>query len=337
MYGRIMALGGQIDHALAIAARFESAIEPAACRAVVVCGMGGSAIAGDLARDALGDRLGVPLLSVRDDAPPAWARDDALVVFSSYSGHTAETLAAYERLRDGAARRVAITSGGELAVRCQADGVPVCRIPGGMPPRTALGYSLVTLLATLRAAGVATYDDAEVREAAEVVRQVCADNSVEASGALALSIAEELRECLPVVYAASRRLAGTARRWAGQLAENAKTFAHHALYPELNHNEIVGWNAPAALLSQAVIVSLEDDDDGDLARRQRDVGLELVAPAARGVVRVSTPAGGPLARVLGTVALGDLVSFYLAMFNGVDPTPVERIDTLKQRLRDPDA
>ncbi len=334
MYGRIQSLGGQIDHALAVASRFELELKPAPCRAVVVCGMGGSAIAGDLARDALGDRLTLPLVSVRHDTPPRWALDHTLLVFSSYSGNTAETLSAYDALREGTARKVAITSGGELARRCEADGVPVCRIPGGMPPRTALGYSLVPLLATLRAARVSIHDDAEVREAAETVRQVCADNSVDAGDSLALSIADALRGRLPVVYAASGRMEGVARRWVGQLAENAKTLAHHAVYPELSHNEIVGWNEPAEVLSNAVIVALEDPDDSELSRRQREIGLELIGEHAHAVIRVRAPEGGPLARILGTVALGDLVSFYLAMFHGVDPTPVERIDVLKQRLKE---
>ena len=134
------------------------------------------------------------------------------------------------------------------------------------------------------------------------------------------------------VYAAPALLEGVARRWACQINENAKTLAHFAFFPELNHNEIVGWEVCEHLLSNGVIVSLEDRDDHPMTRRHMDVGLALMRPHAARIERVETPAGGRLARMLALMLLGDFTSVYLAYLNDVDPTPVRKIDALKKQL-----
>jgi glucose/mannose-6-phosphate isomerase len=294
--------------------------------------MGGSAIGGDLARSFLGERAKVPIHSCRDYFLPSNVARGALVIVSSYSGNTGETLSAYDGARAHAAAVVAITSGGELAERCARDNVPVCTIPGGMPPRSAIGYSLFPMLHVLRAAGVASFEDKEYTEALSAARDRCEAYGPSRRDNAAIETAQDLHRRTAFVYAAPGLLEGVARRWACQMNENAKTLAHFAYFPELNHNEIVGWEVGEHIMKNAVIVSLEDREDHPMTRRQADVALSLMGPFAAKVERLETPGGGRLARMLCMMLLGDFTSVYLAYLNDVDPTPVKKIDSLKKSL-----
>lgn len=329
----VAALPEHVADASRRGARFADAIRPADVAGVVVCGMGGSAIGGDMARSYLGKRLRVPLHVNRGyEVPPALERN-AFVVFSSYSGNTGETLAAYEQLRGRSAPSVAITSGGELAERCRRDGLPVCEIPGGMPPRAAIAYSLFPLLRLLVAAGVASMEATEIDEARSVVANLAGRYSRSGDDNLASVLAYRLRDRFPFVYSAGGVLDAVARRWSSQFNENAKTLAHFGTYPELNHNEIVGWKAVEAVRSRIVVIALEDPDDHPDTRRQGEIAQEIVEAHAAGFVRVGGFEGGRLARMLSAMILGDFTSVYLAYLNGEDPTPVENIDILKERLK----
>jgi glucose/mannose-6-phosphate isomerase len=335
MMGRIIGFPAQMEAAWKIGAEFAGSagsVRGAAFERVVICGMGGSAIGGDLARSFLGERARLPILSCRDYHLPANVARNALVVASSYSGNTGETLSAYDGARKHGATILAITSGGELSERCARDGVPVCRIPGGMPPRSAIGYSLFPMLHVLRAAGVAAFEDKEYQEALGVARERCDAYDPRTRDNAAIEIAHDLHRRTAFVYAAPGLLEGVARRWACQINENAKTLAHFAFFPELNHNEIVGWETGEHIMSRAVIVSLEDREDHPMTRRHADVGLSLMGPYAAKVERLETPGGGRLARMLSIMLLGDFTSVYLAYLNEVDPTPVKKIDALKQEL-----
>ena len=334
MLGRVLGFPAQMEEAWKIGADFApraQALRAKPFERIVVCGMGGSAIGGDLARSYFGERARVPVLSCRDYFLPANLARGALVVVSSYSGNTGETLSAYEAALTHGASMVAVTSGGELAQRCARDHVPVCTIPGGMPPRSAIGYSLLPMLHVLRAAGAVEFDDREYREALDVARDRCDAYAPTKKNNGAIEIAQDLHGRTAVVYAAPGLLEGVARRWACQLNENAKALAHFAFFPELNHNEIVGWEV-GDLMKHAVVISLEDREDHPLTRRQTAVGLSLIGPNAARVDRLETPSGGRLARMLSMMLLGDFASVYLAYLNGVDPTPVKKIDALKKQL-----
>ncbi len=334
MMGRIIAFPEQMEAAWKIGAEFAPRVEPLRGKSferVVVCGMGGSAIGGDLARSFLGERAKVPVLSCRDYFLPSNLARGALVIVSSYSGNTGETLSAYEAARTHAAAVVAITSGGELAQRCSRDNIPVCTIPGGMPPRSAIGYSLFPTLHVLRATGVASFEDKEYAEALSAAKDRCDAYAPSHRDNAAIETALDLQRRTAFVYAAPGLLEGVARRWACQLNENSKTLAHFAFFPELNHNEIVGWEV-GDIMKSAVIVSLEDREDHPMTRRHADVGLALMGPFAAKVERLETPGGGRLARMLCMMLLGDFTSVYLAYLNEVDPTPVKKIDALKKSL-----
>lgn len=332
MLARVIDFPRQMEAAWAIGAAFADELAPAAFSRIVVAGMGGSAIGGDMARAFLGPRLRVPVISCRDYALPAYASADTLVVVSSYSGNTAETLAAMEAARSAGCTMVAITSGGEVAARCAADGVPVCTIPGGMPPRSALGYSLLPLLHVLRKLGAAEFGDEEYDEALASARRQCTDCAPDSADNPAYALASSIAGRVPFVYAASGLLEGVARRWACQFNENSKMLAHWGTFPELAHNEIVGWEATKDLMRDAAVLALADPDDPAATVRQMSASLDIIEPLAGAVVRVAPAAGGRLARMFAHTLLGDFASVYLAYHNGVDPTPVEKIDRLKKQV-----
>jgi glucose/mannose-6-phosphate isomerase len=332
MLAKVSGFPKQMREAWDIGQAFASSVPTGDFRRIVVCGMGGSAIGGDLLRSFFGERLRVPVIGCRDYRVPAYLAEGAFVVISSYSGNTGETLGCYESLRGTGATLVAVTSGGKVAELSEADGVPVCRIPGGMPPRSAIGYSFLPMTQIVRAAGLGEFDDSEFDEALVAVEELCQVCDIDAEDNPALSLAHELSGRVPFVYSGPGLLEAVARRWACQFNENSKMLAHFAYYPELNHNEIVGWEVQEELMDDVVVVSLEDGDDHEMTRRQAEIGLGIIDALAGGAIRLASDEGGRMKRLLTTMILGDFISVYLALLNGVDPTPVKKIDYLKQQL-----
>lgn len=313
--------------------QFARTIEPRPLSRVVVCGMGGSAIGGDMVASFLGDRLSCPIHVNRRYSVPAALPRDAFFVFSSYSGNTAETLSAYGAVSRLGVPACAITSGGELARRCGEDGVPVCVIPGGMPPRAAIAYSFFPLLLALGALGVAAVDESEFQGAVSALERRCQEYGTDDESNEAQTLAERLSGRLPFVYSCGGLFEAVARRWSCQFNENSKSLSHFASFTELNHNEIVGWQALGDLRSRIVVVSLEDEDDEPSALRQADISFGIVGALCGGVHRVPSVPGSRMTRILSAMILGDFASVYLAYLNGVDPTPVANIDFLKERLQ----
>lgn len=336
MLGLVSSFPTQMKNACDIGRDFAAELGPGDFRQVVVCGMGGSAIGGDMLRSFFGDRLKSPLLSCRDYRAPAFVGSGSFVIISSYSGNTGETLSAYESIRARGATVAAVSSGGKLEEICRADGVPFCRIPGGMPPRAAIAYSFFPMIRILRAVGQAQFDDAEFDEALDTARQLTRSNGPDSKNNRAFELARSLEGKFPYVYSGPGLMEAIARRWACQFNENSKSPAHFAVYPELNHNEIVGWRdgALSDLLKRVVVISLEDVDDCEMTRHQTGIGLSIKEPLAERVVRLDGGSGGRLSRMVSLLLTGDFTSVYLAYLYGVDPTPVENIDFLKQRLAD---
>lgn len=334
MLGRVTSFPSQMEDAWGIGRSFAPSVERGDYRQVVVCGMGGSAIGGDMLRSFFGNRLKSPLISCRDYQVPEYVGQGALVIISSYSGNTGETLSEYASVRDRGATIVAVSSGGKLEEICRVDGVAFCKIPGGMPPRSAIAYSFFPMVHILRAAGLVEFEDDEYTEALDAVKVLCQECSLDAENNRALQLAQKIKGKLPFVYSGPGLLASVARRWVCQFNENGKSLAHFALYPELNHNEIVGWQALEDVLGAVTVISLEDRDDHEMTRNQTEISLGIIAPLAAGVERIDGGDGGRLKRIMTTMILGDFTSVYLAYLYGVDPTPVEKIDFLKQRLQE---
>lgn len=301
-------------------------------RHLVVLGMGGSAIGGDLLRAMALDRLPFPVEVVRGYAVPAWIGPEALVVVASYSGDTEETVDAYEAVRARGAHSVVLTCGGELGRRAEAHALSVIRLPGGFPPRAAVAYLFLPLVRLLERLGFPLLESGELDEAVGVLRAYGEELGPERPEAQnpAKVLAGWLHERLPVVYGTEGFSAACAYRWKTQLEENAKVLAVAGTLPEADHNEVTGWDGDPAAGRGAVIFLRDPGDHPQVARR---IALTRAVVERRARSREVWARGrGRLARLLSLVAIGDWVSLYLAALRGVDPWPVETIEALKRQL-----
>lgn len=311
-----------------------SLLVPRRVAQVIVSGMGGSAIGGDVIRAAFADVLKVPMLVCRDYRLPAFIDDSTLVFASSYSGNTEETLSAYGQAHAAGSSIICITSGGKLAAQARSDGYPVIGLPPGLPPRSALGYSSVTLLSAMTSLGLVPDASAALHETIGLLTRLVPayGPSAPQEGNPAKAIAASLHGKLVAIYGSSSITDPAAVRWRGQLEENAKNLAFHHLLPEMNHNELVGWDLPPQVLQHVGVVFLRDRHDHPQVMRRFDLTRELVAEKAGSVHEVWGEGASTLARIFSIICLGDFVSFYLACLNAVDPTPVAVIELLKQKL-----
>ncbi len=301
---------------------------------VVVLGMGGSAIGGEFGQGYLYDRLRVPMQVVRDYCLPAHVGPDTLVITSSYSGNTEETLESYSRAVSRGAKPICFTTGGELARRANEAGHDVVAIAPGLPPRAALGYSLVPLLRILGRLGLAPDPSSEIDEGIEMATKLAEECGVarDLNSNPAKNLAEWLHGHVPVVYGSAPWVSVVATRWCGQFSENAKVVAHGNELPEMNHNEIVGWSAHSPLTDMARVLFLRDSEDHTRVARRIEITRESIASTGVLVRSIESRGVSRLARLLSLVVVGDFTSFYLAILNGADPTPVLPIDKLKSAL-----
>jgi glucose/mannose-6-phosphate isomerase len=319
------------DHLLDALDRVESAaLAPVdAPGGLIVAGMGGSAIGGRLALGVLAGRLRRPLVVSDGYALPGWAGPGTLVLCSSYSGGTEETLAAYDDAGARGAPRVVATTGGPLLGRARRDGVPVIPVPGGFQPRAAVGYSLVAALEAAALCGAAPSVGEEVAAAAELAGALAGEWGPDgAADGKAKALARRLQGTVPVI-AGAEVAAVAAYRWKCQINENAGMLAFASALPELDHNEIAGWAGTDGRFSA---VFLEDPGAHPRNLLRSELSAEQAAVTAAVVERVRASGGTPVERAVSLVMLGDLVSLYLAVLNGKDPATVAAIDALKAEL-----
>ncbi len=303
---------------------------------IVFSGLGGSAIGADFIRSYLTYDLSVPIFVNRHYQLPKFVDPQTLLIVSSYSGETEETLSAFNQgLRSGA-KIMAITSGGELTRLARANSFPVITIPGGMSPRAALGYSVLPLLVALSKLGFKeAYRPQEFKEAQDLIQKLAGSEygqNIPFEKNKAKQLAASCFNNYPIIYAGPDFLDVVALRWRGQIEENSKALASHHLFPEMNHNELVGWKNPADLLKKAVVFILRDQADHKRVQMRMDLTRKIVERYAHSVTELATQGKSLLARMFSLIHLGDWVSVYLAVLYQVDPTPVEAINYLKSEL-----
>jgi glucose/mannose-6-phosphate isomerase len=300
-------------------------------RAVIVAGMGGSAASGDLLQACAGEQLAVPVLVHRGYGLPAAASAEALVIASSYSGETEETLSAATTALERGCQLVAITTGGALGRLIERHQRSRVILPGGLMPRMALGYLFCPLLRVLGQAGWPLASEAEVAEALAVLGELADElgptRPAVANEAKRLALAIGGR--MPALYGGPTTHAAV-YRWKTDFAENAKLFALSGVVPEMNHNEIEAWQGARA---QGVLaVFLRDEAEPPAIVKRFAILRTLIEPSAGGVVETWTRGKGRLARLLSLAYVGQWTSYYLAMLHGIDPWPIPLLDALKQRL-----
>ncbi|MGZ5346546.1 MAG: bifunctional phosphoglucose/phosphomannose isomerase [Solirubrobacterales bacterium] len=312
------------DHLRDALWRIESAnLRPMDAPAAIVCGMGGSAIGGDLASAALGDGLARPLMTVRGYGLPSWSPVGAAVLCSSYSGNTEETLACFDAAEALGAQRVVATTGGKLAESARAADVPVVGLPSGMPPRASVGYMFAVAAEHARLSGAAPGIHTEIDAAAAQLEERF-DTLAES----VVAIADRIGDAVPVIHGADLTVP-IAYRWKAQVNENAKLPAFWTALPEANHNEIAAWGAGG---DRFAAVLLTDADQHPRIHERFAASAGVVGAGGAEAITVEAEGETRTARLLELVMLGDLVSLELAARRGVDPTPIEAIDGLKAEL-----
>ena len=300
---------------------------------LAVGAMGGSAIAADLTAGLHADHIPRPIFVVRDYHWPAFLTREAFALLGSYSGATEETLSLYQEAARRGVPRAAITTGGALASMCDRDGVPWCKLPHGMPPRAAMFSSWVPLTMLLAALEWCDDPSADWQRTIEVLRELRSNIGTEVPEEKnpAKQLARSLVGRTIYLYSATERMWAVGTRLRQQLNENAKVLVHLATAPELNHNEIVGWEERAGR-GEIAVVFLHDREDSPEATRRLALTRDYVSRQGAATVDLEPGRGGRLARMASHVMFGDYVSLYLALARGVDPSPVASIDEFKRRM-----
>ncbi|MEM2971002.1 MAG: bifunctional phosphoglucose/phosphomannose isomerase [Candidatus Bathyarchaeia archaeon] len=301
---------------------------------IVVAGMGGSAIGGELLKDWANDRIAIPIEVQREYRLPAYVNKNTLVLVASYSGETEESLSVFLDAAKRNCKIVCVSSGGSLLDFAEKMGLPFIRIPTGIPPRAALPYLFTPLPIILEKTGLVSNVDAEIAETIKVLKGVSNENMPEkpVTANFSKSLASKINGTIPTVYGFGFYRA-VAQRFKQQFNENSKIPAKWEFFPELNHNEIVGWEAAGALAKDFSIIFIRDKNEPKEIQVRIETTKELISAEEVKTFEVWSRGESKLAKMLSTILIGDFTSVYLAILRGVDPTPVKTISLLKERMQ----
>ncbi|MFA5410415.1 MAG: bifunctional phosphoglucose/phosphomannose isomerase [Candidatus Omnitrophota bacterium] len=301
---------------------------------IVFTGLGGSAIGADLVRSYLYFESRLPMIVLREYDLPACIDSGTLVFVSSYSGNTEETLSAYRQAKEKGATIIAVSSGGVLEESALKDKVTFISIPKDSPPRCALGYMSIIPLCVLANLGLVKDASSSISQAAAFLEDL--RKSLKPQTGVkdnpAKYIAAKLFNKFPVIYSSSIHFDVAATRLKGQLAENAKALGSSHVFPEMNHNEIVGWQNPKKLFKNFIVLLLRDKAVNPRVNKRMEITKDILRKEGVEVLEVWSRGEGLLSRMFSLIYIGDFISYYLAILYGIDPTPVERVTYLKNQL-----
>lgn len=283
---------------------------------IVILGMGGSAIGGDLLKTYMRNSK-IPVYVNRGYNVPGFVNNETLVFAVSYSGNTEETLQSYYDAHQKKAKIIAITSNGVLEDECKE----VIKVPSGMQPRAALGYLFFPMLGVLHNMNILRVRNDELNEMFEILKKT---DKFMADGE---ALSKKLRDKVPIIYA-SENLSAAAFRWKTQINENAKLPAFYNVFSEMNHNEIASYQF---IDKKFIPILIRDSNDNERIIRRMDVCKKIMEEKVD-VLEAHAQGKGMLARLFSTIYLGDFVSYYLALMNRVDPGPVDIIEGMKKKL-----
>jgi len=311
------------------------AFEGRSFKSIVFCGLGGSAIGADLVRSYLYFESKAPIQVLREYRLPAYVDNSTLVFISSYSGNTEETLSAYAEAKSKGATIVAVSSGGSLKQSAQKDNFTFIEIPASLPPRCALGYLSIVPLCVLSRLGLIKDQRQPVEQMIvllESLRERNVGPGVAQKDNIAKAVAAKLLNKFPVIYSASTHFDVCVTRLRGQLSENSKSLASGHVFPEMNHNEIVGWQNPKKLFKDFVVLMLRDKGMHPRVAKRMDITGDILKKEGINVIEIWSQGPDLLSRIFSLIYIGDFISYYLAILYGIDPTPVERVTFLKNQL-----
>lgn len=328
----LMEFPRQIEDAVRLGNSVKIPIDGSSFSNIVVTGLGGSAIGSDILRSYVADELDIPFIVNRNYCMPEFVGKKSLVIVSSYSGETEETISAHLDATKRKSAVLCISSGGETERLAGKLKQPLIKIPKGYPPRAALGYSFFAPLIALVKMKVLAPKQKEINETITLLKRKARLYASLSKHNPAYEIAKHLYNKLPVIYSAADRTDAVNVRWRGQLAENAKVLAFGNVLPEMNHNELVGWKILKRHMNDMAVVFLHDKGDHPRIQTRMEITRSIVNEFTNRVVDVHSEGTSTLARIFSLIHLGDWASYYLALLNGVDPTPVRIIDYLKWEL-----
>lgn len=312
---------GQCRKAIEIAEKFKvEELKRRKFDKIAVFGMGGSGIAGHILKDFSEQRIKLPVFVVQGYGIPTFIDNKTLVFAISYSGNTEETIACTRKARKKGSAIVAITSGGILAKEVKS----AILIPKGIPPRTALGYLFLPMLKVLEKLKIIKDTEKEIKEMISVAEKKSPYLKKEGK-----NLAKKLYGKIPAVYGSSG-FESVALRFRTQLNENSKSFAHNNIFPELNHNESVGYKP---LEKKLVFLVLRDSEEHPQVKKRIEVTKKILKKKSK-VIEIKTCGKGMLARMFYLILAGDYISYYLALLNKVDPMPVQNITYLKKSIKE---
>lgn len=292
---------------------------------VVVCGMGGSAYGGEIS-SAIANRIGkVPVFINRSYDIPAFVNEHTLILASSYSGNTEETLSAVNQAVAKGAQVIALTSGGKIGALAEENSFPILEMFSGLPPRTAAGFSLTLQLCALEKAGLLTESVIGDLDESIALLKNFDDNE------LTKSLASSIHNKIPIIYSADI-LESVAIRFRQQINENSKQLCWHHVIPEMNHNELVGWENPKVLLDNALVLLMRSNYEHKRNAARIAINKEIIEKTGVEILEIHAKGESYLAQLIYLMHFVDWVSFYLAEKNNLDPIPVKVIDYLKTSL-----
>lgn len=333
MIGHLHGFPEQCQKAWEKALKFELPREYATISKVVILGMGGSSIGGDFVRRLALTESKVPVWVHRDYGLPAFVDESTLVIASSYSGNTEETLAAFTISLGTRAKKLVITSGGKLKHLAEQEGLPAYVIDYQAPPRAAFPHSFIPLVGMFQKLGLLADKSADVQEAVAILKRLSGD--LVETGSIASNpakkVAVKLQGRVAVIYGAEI-FSEVAQRWKGEFNENSKSWAFFESFPELNHNAVVGYEFPVEAKDRIFVLMLRSSSLHPRNLLRYEVTSKLLAKAGIDHEFVEATGRSALAQMLSLVLLGDYASFYLSILNEVDPTSTDAINSVKQCL-----
>ena len=332
-FARILAdFPAQVREGFRTGERYTKALLPGKPHWILFCGMGGSAVAGDIMKIYLEEKARIPVIVTKSFELPGWIDRKGLVVALSYSGDTREVLSVCRQARERGLNMLCVTSGGAMRRFCEDNGVSYIGIPGGLPPRLALGYLFFPLLSYLIACGIVDRDDRGLEEMHGILSAIAGRNMGDEDG-FERDYACKIKGYLPVIYS-SYQLEGCAWRWKNQLNENAKVFSYVNFFPEVCHNEIEAWNLYDPFAENMIAVFLRDKNEPAwLCSRFEMAGCIIGSQSFRSIT-VYSEGTFFLSRIFSLIYAGDWVSYHLAEIREMDPGKIENIEFIKKRLKD---
>lgn len=295
---------------------------------ILFCGMGGSAIGGDILKTVCSNASKIPVFVSRDYSLPSWTDKKTLIIAASYSGNTEETLSSFKNGLNSESKVLCISSNGKLEALAASEKIPFIKIPAGYPPRCAFGYLFFPVYKVLSNLGaVQPLSPAIFSKMDKWIEAFSPDSQDNA----AVRIAGKIYNKIPILYCANSYLPA-ALRWKTQIAENSKSFVFVNALPEMNHNEIMAWRYPSWFIKKTVPVFIESAKEHARIKLREQITKEIISQVQPDILTIKVRESSLISALLYLAVLGDWVSFYLALQNGVNPTEISEINLLKNQL-----